>query len=204
MTRYNTQFTPELREKLSKAHLGKKPSLETRMKMSETHKRLGSVKRLPSAKGRIVSAETREKLSSVLKGKIKTREHLKRIGLANKGKIHSEQTKIKISLAQKGEKNWNWKGGEATKKQRRVSYQLNRNIRKLGNGGTHSLGEWETLKAQYNFTCLSCKRQEPIVKLTRDHIIPISKGGSNNIENIQPLCKNCNSRKASNLTRYTI
>lgn len=69
-------------------------------------------------------------------------------------------------------------------------------------GGCHSNGEWITLKAQYNYVCVSCKRQEPDIKLTRDHIIPISRGGSDNIENIQPLCKSCNTLKGTRTIRY--
>ena len=69
-------------------------------------------------------------------------------------------------------------------------------------GGTHSAGEWETLKAQFNWTCPSCKKVEPEIKLTRDHIIPISRGGTDNIENIQPLCKPCNSKKHTQTIKY--
>lgn len=78
-----------------------------------------------------------------------------------------------------------------------VTYGENRRCRILENGGFHTNGEWEFLKAQYNFSCAHCQVQEPFVRLQRDHIIPVSKGGSNNIENIQPLCKTCNLRKGA-------
>jgi 5-methylcytosine-specific restriction endonuclease McrA len=63
--------------------------------------------------------------------------------------------------------------------------------------GVHhwTAAEWEALKAEFDHRCLMCLCQEPGIKLTADHIVPVSRGGSNDIGNIQPLCKPCNSKK---------
>lgn len=79
---------------------------------------------------------------------------------------------------------------------------INRRAKKKGNGGTHTLKEWNALKERYDYTCLCCKRQEPEIKLTEDHITPLSKGGVNSIDNIQPLCLSCNCSKNDKIIDY--
>lgn len=80
-------------------------------------------------------------------------------------------------------------------------------------GGKHTLKQWQELKVEYNYTCPKCKRTEPEIKLTEDHIIPISKWKNwkesnprikyecNDIQNIQPLCKSCNAKKHSKIEK---
>ena len=64
------------------------------------------------------------------------------------------------------------------------------------NGGSHTKEEWENLRAQFGGKCAFCGSEE---KIQRDHIIPISKGGKDSIDNIQPLCWPCNFRKGIRL-----
>lgn len=55
--------------------------------------------------------------------------------------------------------------------------------------------EWENLKLYYGNRCLCCLRAEPEIRLTVDHIVPISRGGKHEIANLQPLCLPCNISK---------
>jgi 5-methylcytosine-specific restriction endonuclease McrA len=68
--------------------------------------------------------------------------------------------------------------------------------------GSYRLDEWNELKARYSYYCLCCGRSEPEIKLEGDHVVPLSKGGSNGIENIQPLCRSCNSHKHNKIIDY--
>jgi len=76
-----------------------------------------------------------------------------------------------------------------------VAANNRRRALKLAAKGSHTEKEWQDLKAFYNFKCLKCGKQEPEVKLTRDHVLPLTEGGSDSISNIQPLCARCNSKK---------
>lgn len=55
--------------------------------------------------------------------------------------------------------------------------------------------EFAELCILYGGACLRCERTD--VRLTVDHVIPLSKGGDNSIQNIQPLCGPCNSSKGN-------
>jgi 5-methylcytosine-specific restriction endonuclease McrA len=90
-----------------------------------------------------------------------------------------------------------WHSKNPTK---RVIYSEARRAKKTENGGRISREEWENLVEKYNHRCLCCGRTD--VKLTMDHVIPLSRGGSHTIDNIQPLCKSCNCSKKSNSTDY--
>jgi hypothetical protein len=59
-------------------------------------------------------------------------------------------------------------------------------------GPGFSDADFADLCAQYGNRCLCCGET---TKLHADHVVPLNKGGMHSIDNIQPLCKSCNSRK---------
>ena len=172
-------------------------------------------------KGYKMSEETKKKIglanSISLLGKCHSEETKKRMSKSHIGHNTSQETREKISKAQKGQHhsiNTEYKKGNVpstyidgrcignNKKEYMRFKAIERMCKKKKNGGSHTIEEWKKLKEKYNFTCPRCKKTEPEIILGEDHIIPISKNGNNNIENIQPLCRICNCIKMTKIIKY--
>lgn len=50
-----------------------------------------------------------------------------------------------------------------------------------------------------NFMCAYCGRRPPEVELQVDHVMPRSKGGSDNLDNLTTACSDCNLGKSDHL-----
>ena len=62
--------------------------------------------------------------------------------------------------------------------------------------------EWLNILKKYNYKCAYCGvKFTKKIKPTKDHIIPISKGGHNTKDNVVPACKSCNSKKWSKIIK---
>lgn len=46
-----------------------------------------------------------------------------------------------------------------------------------------------------NYQCKSCGKNDRQTTLNIDHIISLATGGSNDISNLQTLCRDCNQQK---------
>lgn len=96
---------------------------------------------------------------------------------------------------------------QRTKDAQRENRCLNvlvRKARKRQSGGTLKPHQWKASKAYYRYTCLCCGKQEPEIKLTIDHVIPVAKGGRSDVDNIQPLCFPCNRSKGIKIIDYRL
>jgi 5-methylcytosine-specific restriction endonuclease McrA len=84
--------------------------------------------------------------------------------------------------------------------ERYAQHSRNRRAHLSNIEGSHTLIQWQNLKSYYMDQCLCCGIVPD--NLTADHIVPIVKGGSNYISNIQPLCISCNSKKGTKIIDY--
>lgn len=72
-------------------------------------------------------------------------------------------------------------------------------VRKFVAVGKFTSREFRSLCSEYGNICLRCGKCRPLVA---DHVIPIARGGRNDIANIQPLCARCNGIKSDKSTDY--
>ena len=92
----------------------------------------------------------------------------------------------------------NWRKNNPDKLREKYA---NRRARLRGSFGIVKMSDFVDLCNKYNNKCLCCGNTG---KLTMDHVIPLILGGNNTIENIQPLCGNCNSKKGIKVVDYRI
>lgn len=79
----------------------------------------------------------------------------------------------------------------------RVHHSLRHRARKLGATGTHTKEQFRALCEASGWACSYCSRPLTRKTATEDHIVPLIKGGGNDIANIAPSCRSCNSSKGS-------
>ena len=105
------------------------------------------------------------------------------------------QVKDEMSKKAKASATYKWGESNAMKRSERLSLARAK--------ATHSEEEWEELKTFFGH-CVLCGKSAEEVKLVKDHIIPIYQGGSDGIDNLQPLCQSCNARKGPDSTDHRI
>lgn len=77
-------------------------------------------------------------------------------------------------------------------------------LREARRKGVHTEADWNAILVRYGFRCVICGCR-PEGRPCKDHIVPIYLGGSDAADNLQPLCRQCNTAKGSddfNWARY--
>lgn len=143
--------------------------------------------------GHINSIEVRKKLSEILKGRKFT-----------------EEWKKKISNANKGEKSWNWKGGISKDKVKYSRDKYNNDnkyrmvrlndCRKRRSGGKLSIQTIQqvyedNIKQYGTLTCYLCFKLVEFKQDCLEHKIPLSRGGTNEYNNLAISHRSCNNKK---------
>lgn len=110
--------------------------------------------------------------------------------------IKKKEGKYWMQQGIKGETSPNWKGGISRDREYlRFLWQRHTVRKRYGNRGAHVYEEWKDLLKKCGNKCVGCGVSSRKRMVVEDHIIPLSKGGSDRIENIQPLCQPCNRYK---------
>lgn len=75
-----------------------------------------------------------------------------------------------------------------------IAKNQKRRTAKISAGPSFTKSDWQRYLDLFGERCLACGSDS---KLTVDHVVPLVKGGSNTIENLQGLCQPCNSSKGA-------
>ncbi len=91
--------------------------------------------------------------------------------------------------------NSDWR--QANPEKKRANDQRRR-ARKANAKGTFTADDWKARLAYHGYRCIYCGVEKSETKegyLTMEHLIPLSRGGTNYPSNLAPSCKSCNCKK---------
>ena len=96
-------------------------------------------------------------------------------------------------------KKWGEENPEKVR-QAKANNSRKRRAAKHASSGSFTAEEFKALCETYGNKCLACGDTEAF--LEADHVVPLTRGGSNDIGNIQPLCGTCNRKKFVRVIDY--
>lgn len=186
---------------------------------SEETKRKISVANKGKHKGIRISPRTEFKKGQIpwIKDRVHSDETRRKISIALTGKKFSDEHKAK--LGRKGEKNNFWKGGISFQKdydtiiyrrwrktpRGRLCKKLHfHNRRLLLKGLSIKIVQQvyeDNIKVFGTLTCIYCFEAISFGKDVLEHIIPLSRGGTNERNSLDIACKSCNSSKGNKLIK---
>lgn len=115
----------------------------------------------------------------------KNKEHSNEL---NKKYYYENHDRMRILHKEYGYKWWR------ENKAKSASYRHKRRTREAELNRSFNKQIWESTKKYFDNKCAYCGEERV---LTVEHFVPVSKGGSYDINNIIPICKSCNSKKCN-------
>lgn len=103
--------------------------------------------------------------------------------------------KRRYQEAKKNGTDWYHKNIDLNRKKQRERNGAAR-AKRYGLTGIVTDEEWERTVAKFDHKCAYCGISG---FLEKDHIVPMSRGGENTIQNVVPACRRCNSSKHNSL-----
>jgi len=80
-------------------------------------------------------------------------------------------------------------------REKRISQSVKVRVKRAGAPGSHTVAEWKAVLRHHERKCAYCGVARTWKNVSRDHKIPLSRGGTNDIRNIVPACRSCNVKK---------
>lgn len=138
--------------------------------------------------------------------KILSKKYEKNRDAETKKKYHKNDWQKKKNNPQylKQHKEWLYKNSEYVKKKAKEYREKNKILllisrsnqksKQKGYYGVISMKEWEFVLLMTRYMCIAC---EDNTADSIDHVLPLSRGGTNTVNNIQPMCLKCNLKKGA-------